>query len=176
MEKIKRKKKEDEHQINPQEKENMNGNSTVGIINSDLCGSCHDGGDLICCDSCPKSFHFDCINPPLAPEKAQELKNWYCASCSSKKLPKELSNSILSPLFQKLSSSNSEVFVLPPEVINTVTANTTSSSSINASEKLNENSEESESKTRKKFTKREKNVKKKKNIILSLYFYLTSFL
>lgn len=39
------------------------------------------GGSLICCDSCPASFHAEClnINPPEG--------NWYCNDCAMGKQP-----------------------------------------------------------------------------------------
>jgi hypothetical protein len=29
-------------------------------INHDSCDSCKEGGDLLCCDKCPASFHLQC--------------------------------------------------------------------------------------------------------------------
>uniref|UniRef100_A0A8D3B8Z9 PHD-type domain-containing protein n=1 Tax=Scophthalmus maximus TaxID=52904 RepID=A0A8D3B8Z9_SCOMX len=31
----------------------------------DFCGVCLNGGDLLCCDRCPKVYHLACHIPPL---------------------------------------------------------------------------------------------------------------
>ena len=49
---------------------------------SDVCESCKDGGDLICCDGCVNAYHLECIQPSL---KEVPEGEWYCAECSDKK-------------------------------------------------------------------------------------------
>uniref|UniRef100_A0A8C5ZJQ2 Autoimmune regulator n=1 Tax=Marmota marmota marmota TaxID=9994 RepID=A0A8C5ZJQ2_MARMA len=46
--------------------------------NEDECAVCRDGGELICCDGCPRAFHLACLSPPL-----REIPSgtWRCACC-----------------------------------------------------------------------------------------------
>ena len=33
--------------------------------NEDWCACCHNGGELLCCDSCPRVYHLSCHIPTL---------------------------------------------------------------------------------------------------------------
>lgn len=50
--------------------------------NDNTCNVCEKRGMLICCDSCPLSFHMECMSPPLrrVPRGA-----WSCEKCSKAK-------------------------------------------------------------------------------------------
>ncbi|XP_061151689.1 autoimmune regulator [Syngnathus typhle] len=47
--------------------------------NDDECAVCKDGGELICCDGCPRAFHLTCLDPPLA---SVPSGSWCCKDCS----------------------------------------------------------------------------------------------
>ncbi|XP_050666665.1 PHD finger protein 12 [Leptidea sinapis] len=48
--------------------------------NRDSCDACGEGGDLICCDRCPASFHLGCYDPPLD-ESDIPSGLWLCKQC-----------------------------------------------------------------------------------------------
>ena len=50
-------------------------------INRELCSICRDGGNLLLCDNCPRSFHIECLK--IKEENIPEGK-WYCPMCAPK--------------------------------------------------------------------------------------------
>ena len=48
------------------------------VLNRDHCNICKDGGDLLCCDNCPRSFHLKCLK-----KKEEDIPDgdWYCDKC-----------------------------------------------------------------------------------------------
>ncbi|XP_018326695.1 E3 ubiquitin-protein ligase TRIM33 [Agrilus planipennis] len=48
--------------------------------NEDWCAVCMDGGELVCCDKCPKVFHQFCHIPNLSVE---ESDTWQCLLCTN---------------------------------------------------------------------------------------------
>ncbi|EEB19753.1 conserved hypothetical protein [Pediculus humanus corporis] len=49
--------------------------------NEDWCAVCMDGGELICCDNCPKVFHVNCHIPALKAMPG-ETETWQCLLCT----------------------------------------------------------------------------------------------
>uniref|UniRef100_A0A131XTP2 PHD finger protein 12 n=1 Tax=Ixodes ricinus TaxID=34613 RepID=A0A131XTP2_IXORI len=75
-------------------------------VNHDACDSCNEGGDLICCDRCPATFHLQCHDPPLD-EDDLPAGEWICHRCSvtaPKKppAPEPVAAAALGPVFGPL--------------------------------------------------------------------------
>ena len=52
------------------------------LDNNDVCETCGEGGNLLCCDYCTLAFHLKCCRPVLYQYPADE--EWYCCFCVSK--------------------------------------------------------------------------------------------
>ncbi|KAJ4980389.1 hypothetical protein NE237_031226 [Protea cynaroides] len=48
------------------------------------CVICDLGGNLLCCDSCPRTYHLQCLNPPL---KRTPPGKWQCPNCCKRNDP-----------------------------------------------------------------------------------------
>ncbi|XP_029168539.1 PHD finger protein 12 isoform X2 [Nylanderia fulva] len=48
--------------------------------NRDFCDACKDGGELICCDKCPASYHLQCHYPAVDPTDIPNGE-WLCYAC-----------------------------------------------------------------------------------------------
>merc|ERR1712071_738251 len=55
-------------------------------MHNEACPVCQEGGEVICCDTCPAVYHLECISPPL--RKVPRGK-WSCPQCKSPSQEKE---------------------------------------------------------------------------------------
>ncbi|KAG7462265.1 hypothetical protein JOB18_002947 [Solea senegalensis] len=62
------------------------GDVTMEVESEDFCAVCLNGGDLLCCDRCPKVYHLACHVPPLI---SSPLGDWECTLCRSDQEPAE---------------------------------------------------------------------------------------
>lgn len=54
------------------------------IENEDFCAVCLNGGEMLCCDNCPKVYHLSCHVPALLSFPVGE---WVCTLCRNEKKP-----------------------------------------------------------------------------------------
>lgn len=110
-------------------------------LNNDHCETCHGPGRFICCDGCPRSFHFACVCPPLdvdempfpngtlLPKKtahptdaraARALADdsWFCQVCFAQRMPPKAPKGCgpFGVLLQQLARENPRLFELPEDV------------------------------------------------------------
>ncbi len=54
------------------------GLATASEVDSQLwyCVICTEGGELMCCDACPRTYHLACLRMQQAPEG-----DWFCRHC-----------------------------------------------------------------------------------------------
>ncbi|XP_072320929.1 tripartite motif-containing protein 66 [Eucyclogobius newberryi] len=57
---------------------------SAGMESEDFCAVCLIGGDLLCCDNCPKVYHLSCHVPPLLSFPSGD---WVCSLCRDVDLP-----------------------------------------------------------------------------------------
>lgn len=85
--------------------------------NNDWCAACGDTGEILCCENCPRSFHFTCLEPPLAMEDISDDEPWLCRVCEGRHKSSKRSPAIFRGLFGELenllSKRNSTCFQLP---------------------------------------------------------------
>ncbi|KTF88308.1 hypothetical protein cypCar_00020020 [Cyprinus carpio] len=80
---------------------NANSQTTAGKEddpNEDWCAVCQNGGELLCCDRCPKVFHMTCHIPTL---KSSPSGDWMCTFCRSLSNPEMEYNCDDDPLSNK---------------------------------------------------------------------------
>ncbi|KAF3699347.1 Ras-related protein Rab-6B [Channa argus] len=82
------------------------GGTAPGTVhcNDDECAVCKDGGELICCDGCPRAFHLTCLNPALT---SIPSGTWRCEWCCGSRVKREETQLPVQPQQTNTSSSNS---------------------------------------------------------------------
>lgn len=86
-------------------------------INNDYCSCCGMTGMFICCESCPKSYHFQCVLPPIDSNNLPD--SWYCKECIKSRNKKNIPSSIgiYGKLFDNILFQDTISFQLPREII-----------------------------------------------------------
>ncbi|KAK7205035.1 hypothetical protein BZA70DRAFT_278933 [Myxozyma melibiosi] len=85
-------------------------------FNDDFCSACGGIGRFLCCEGCPKSFHFTCTDPPYDESNLPE-GSWFCKSCHAKRHPPPIMpRGLFAELIEQIETRNPACFVLPKEI------------------------------------------------------------
>ncbi|KAI8605671.1 hypothetical protein EDD21DRAFT_363053 [Dissophora ornata] len=83
--------------------------------NNDYCACCLGFGQFICCDSCPKAFHFSCCQPPMDPQNLPD--EWSCNECRAQlHPPRPHPDGIFKGLLDDIDRRDPKSFSLPAEI------------------------------------------------------------
>ncbi|CCH41940.1 Transcriptional regulatory protein [Wickerhamomyces ciferrii] len=96
-----------------QQRENAHDFSDNTKDNDDFCSSCGEPGIFLCCENCPKSFHFACCDPPLDSDSLPD-DAWFCNECKCLTAP-PIPNppGLFHQLLNKVDKRNPVQFQLP---------------------------------------------------------------
>ncbi|MCJ1354610.1 MAG: hypothetical protein MMC33_004599 [Icmadophila ericetorum] len=84
--------------------------------NVDYCTACGGSGELLCCDGCPRSFHFTCLDPPEDPTSPPRGE-WFCHVCEANQKPHSIAEQgVFSGLQSRIEQRNPVAFNLPLQV------------------------------------------------------------
>uniref|UniRef100_A0A8D0FC41 Chromodomain helicase DNA binding protein 5 n=1 Tax=Strix occidentalis caurina TaxID=311401 RepID=A0A8D0FC41_STROC len=105
-----------------EEEEEEEGGEEEEDDHMEFCRVCKDGGELLCCDTCPSSYHLHCLNPPLP-----EIPNgeWLCPRCTCPPLKGKVQRILhwawkeppATPLPPVLPAPDAELALPPPKVL-----------------------------------------------------------
>ncbi|KAK2050787.1 PHD-finger domain-containing protein [Colletotrichum somersetense] len=92
-----------------------NGGPTNQDENDDYCSACGGVGDLVCCENCSRSFHFECVDLGLGDTLPEE---WFCNVCFSNRYPTRVPEHTgpFGGLLNSLEKTNPQAFKLPQRV------------------------------------------------------------
>ncbi len=80
--------------------------------NDDFCSACGGNGALICCDGCVRSYHFNCVDPPVDAGNLPE--KWFCQSCATRTQPSQPSpRGLFGQLASGLDETSPVAYALP---------------------------------------------------------------
>ncbi|KAF5026644.1 hypothetical protein F66182_1270 [Fusarium sp. NRRL 66182] len=80
--------------------------------NDEDCSACGAAGDVVCCDGCPRSFHFECVGMIASDQLPDE---WFCNECLYKRYPSRMPpyKGVFADALTNLEKSISRAFSLP---------------------------------------------------------------
>ncbi|KAJ2396489.1 hypothetical protein GGI23_003898, partial [Coemansia sp. RSA 2559] len=89
-------------------------------LEHDTCDACDQPGQFVCCDLCPRVFHFYCADPPMSREAVSKIDHWFCRECAHRASGKRKSRAHVKnafyPLISDMEFRNPRVFAVPDEI------------------------------------------------------------